>query len=228
MFVPVLGDGQNFVLFHSFNSKANVLGDRQNFVLFHSLSSKADIIGDRQNFVLFHSLSSKAKVLRDRQNFVLFHSRVEVSVLQLTWGFLFSLTDDELSYTCKICGNQYKILSSLQRHMKKHSAPPAHTCPCCQRRFYQKWELVRHFGRIHRGSSLIQQICAPIDQGPAGIKFWDTRRGSLLIQQICAPIDQRLNFERRFYQKWELVRHLGRIHRGSSYSANLCSNRSRR
>lgn len=66
---------------------------------------------------------------------------------------LFLLSPDgkpmELGFQCTVCGNMYKIFSSLKRHMKKHDSEPQHVCPVCYKTFYNKWEMTRHLNRTH-------------------------------------------------------------------------------
>lgn len=67
---------------------------------------------------------------------------------------LFLLSPDgnpnqELGFQCTVCGNSYKLFSSLKRHMKKHDSEPQHVCPVCYKTFYNKWEMTRHLNRTH-------------------------------------------------------------------------------
>lgn len=76
---------------------------------------------------------------------------------------LFLLSPDgnpnqELGFQCTVCGNSYKLFSSLKRHMKKHDSEPQHVCPVCYKTFYNKWEMTRHLNRTHFNASNVDPL----------------------------------------------------------------------
>ena len=58
---------------------------------------------------------------------------------------------------CEICGKELADPSSLYRHRKIHNAEgKPHSCPYCERKFIQRYNMVQHM-KVHEEKKMRQQ-----------------------------------------------------------------------
>lgn len=67
-------------------------------------------------------------------------------------------------YPCGDCGRIYKLKSSLRNHQKwECGKEPQFQCPLCVYRAKQKMHILRHMGRMHKGTKITEDEFSNIE-----------------------------------------------------------------
>ena len=59
-------------------------------------------------------------------------------------------------FRCKMCGKELADPSSLLHHGKIHNGEKKHSCPYCERKFIQRYNMVQHM-KVHE-KKMQQQV----------------------------------------------------------------------
>ncbi|XP_063902906.1 zinc finger protein OZF-like [Zophobas morio] len=69
----------------------------------------------------------------------------------------------EKKYQCKICNKFLLSAGSLETHIKKHSGVKPFPCSGCDKRFFTKEAMQRHFGAIHdTDNNFLCNVCSKV------------------------------------------------------------------